>query len=438
MKKRSLRFFYILVIGLLALLALQPLRAQEAVTLQVWDFGGVEFERMDSLLIPAFEEQFPNIKIEHLGVPESDYNLKMETAIASNQVPDVALQSYAYKLWRAGHVRPLDDFMERDGFNVDDFYPIFQSWNTLDGVAYAFPANMYLWGMVINVDMFEEAGIPIPSIDESITYSQWLDYARALNKPSDDFNTRVWGSMHFIPNWNAMNNFMSDPYILGADGRDCLQSAQTQDWIDTWTAMLTAYNEQLTPDSTPNLTADYAGDFFQEGKVAMTYGTESVMIAAQTAGLNVAFVGQPVVTPGWQGNVGAWATSYSIMTASQYHEEAWTFIKWMGTDGAVLLSKAGSTAGNVENGSSPPTYRPLAQEWAGSDPFRLEVLALQERVAPPPFSPDIWTSVEPFSVAWQRMTQEGESVESAVAAAAEECQYITDDLWDTWEFLASS
>ncbi len=426
-----------IVVGLLSLLAFQPLRAQETVTLDFWDFGGVEMEYMDSLLIPAFEEKFPNIQVEHLGIPESDYNLKMETAIASNQVPDVALLSYSYKLWKAGHVRPLDDFMERDGFAIDDFYPIFQSWGTLDGVVYAFPADMHLWGMIINVDMFEAAGLPIPTVEESITFTQWLDYARALNKPSDDFNTRVWGSVHFVPNWNAMNNYMSDPYILGADGRDCLQSAQTSDWLDTWSAMLTAYNEQLTPDSTPSLTADFAGDYFQDGKVAMSYGTESGVISAQAAGLNVAFVGQPVVTPGWQGNVGAWATSFGIMSQSEHPEEAWEFIKWLGTDGAVLLSQSGASNTNIEANSSPPTYRPLAEEWAGSDPFRLEVLALQERVAPPPFSPDIWTSVEPFSTAWNRITQEGESIESAIAFAAEECQFITDDLWDTWEFLGS-
>jgi hypothetical protein len=46
--------------------------------------------------------------------------------------------------WEGGSVVPLDDFMERDGFSVDDFYPIAQSWNMLDGVFYSFPTNMHL------------------------------------------------------------------------------------------------------------------------------------------------------------------------------------------------------------------------------------------------------------------------------------------------------
>ncbi len=60
----------------------------EQVTLTVWDFGGTEFEWMDSIAIPAFQEKYPNIKIEHLGIPESDYSTKLETAVAGGQVPD--------------------------------------------------------------------------------------------------------------------------------------------------------------------------------------------------------------------------------------------------------------------------------------------------------------------------------------------------------------
>jgi ABC-type glycerol-3-phosphate transport system substrate-binding protein len=168
----------------------------------------------------------------------------------------------------------------------------------------------------------------------------------------------------------------------------------------------------------------------------MTYGNEANVIEAQQGGINVRYVGQPVVTPGWTGNVGAWNEGYAIMAQSEHPEEAWAFLKWLGTDGALLRGGAAVAGEAGEANISPPTYRPLAAEWAGDDPFRLEVLAMQEHVMPPVFSPDIWTSVDPFYEAWRQMTEEGASVEEAVAFAAEECQLITDDLWDTWEYLS--
>lgn len=427
----------LLVVVLVA--SFTPALAQDSVTLQVWDFGGIEYEYMDSVIIPAFEAQYPNIQIEHLGIPEAEYNLKLETAIAGQQAPDIALQSYSYRLWKAGHVLSLDEFFARDGFSPADFYPIFESWNMLDGKVYTMPVTMNLWGMLINADLFESAGLPVPTAADVITFDQWIEYARAINQPSDDIAQRVWGSVQFTPNWNAMNNYMSDPYILGADGRDCFNSAQTADWLHVWDLMLTANMEELTPDSNAALLGDTAfDDLFKEGRIGMIYGTESNVVDARNAGINVVFMGQPVVTPGWQGNVGAWDNGFGIMAQTEHPEEAWTFLKWLGTDGAMLVGNSSAdVVSNVATNSSPPAYRPLAQEWAGDDQFRLEVLALQENVAAPPFSPDIWTSVDPFYRAWQQMTQEGVPVADAVAAAADECQLITEDLWDTWDFLTS-
>jgi multiple sugar transport system substrate-binding protein len=436
---KNYRHVLLLSLFVFALVGFSPVLAQDTVTLQVWDFGGVEFEYVDSVVIPAFEAQYPNIQIEHLGIPEGEYNLKLETAIAGRQAPDIALQSYSYRLWKAGHVISLDDFFARDGFTPADFYPIFQSWNMLDGKVYTMPVTMNLWGMLINADLFEAAGLPVPTSTDVITYDQWLEYARAINKPSDDLTQRVWGSVQFTPNWNAMNNYMSDPYILGADGHDCFNSAQTADWLHTWDVMATANAEGLTTDSNAALLGDTAfDDLFKLGQVGMIYGTESNVTDARNSGINVVFMGQPVVTSGWMGNVGAWATGYGIMAQSQHPEEAWTFLKWLGTDGALLIgNSAADVVSNVDTNSSPPTYRPLAQEWAGDDEFRNQVLQLQENVAAPPFSPDIWTSVDPFYRAWQQITQEGVPVTDAVAAAADECQLITEDLWDTWDSLTS-
>jgi len=106
--------------------------ADGVVTLTVWDFGGVDFEWMDTLAIPKFEEMHPNIKIEHLGVPESELGIKLETAIAADKVPDLAAYVPS-RLMKAGHIVALNDLMERDGFKVDDFCTLLQSRNMIEG-----------------------------------------------------------------------------------------------------------------------------------------------------------------------------------------------------------------------------------------------------------------------------------------------------------------
>jgi ABC-type glycerol-3-phosphate transport system substrate-binding protein len=81
-----------------------------------------------------------------------------------------------------------------------------------------------------------------------ITFDQWFEYASAVNKPADDLTERVFGSAHFVPNWNSMNNYMSDPFVLGADGRQCVGTADTEEWVHAWQVMKNAHREELMPE----------------------------------------------------------------------------------------------------------------------------------------------------------------------------------------------
>jgi ABC-type glycerol-3-phosphate transport system substrate-binding protein len=435
----------ILIVFLLVVLLLsacrpaaQPTASEEvstdgAVTITIWDFGGSEFEWIDSIAIPEFNKKYPNIKVEHLGVPESDYATKVDTAIIAGQVPDIALQSYMYKLWKAGHVLPLDSYMARDGIKPEDFFPIYESWGMLDGKAYVMPVNTYIWAMIYNKDAFDAAGVPHLTADSVITFPQWLEISRQVNVPADTLENRVFASTIFTPQWNAMNNYMSNPYVLGPDGRDCLNYATTNDWITTWDVLVTAYKEELTVDSGWGLVGETSwNDMIRQGKLAMLYGTYGDALSHQQAGMNVGLTGQPVVTPGWNHNVGAWMDAYGIMAGSKHPEEAWLFLKFLTEE--VALMKAN---GDCEVCGNAPSLIAQADDWAEGDQLREDAFTLLSRVEPPPFSPDVWTAVDPFYEAFRLMTDENVPAGVAVQQAAEECQMILNELWETFESLGN-
>lgn len=434
--QRSIYFWIIVISGLLLAACAAPAPASQpasdVITLTVWDFGGVDFEWMDTLAIPKFQEMHPNIKIEHLGVPEDELGIKLETAIAADQVPDLAV-FVPNRLMKAGHILALNDLMERDGYKVEDFCALLRSRSMLEDKVYSLPMNVSVWAMVYNKDLFAAAGLPELTADSVITFDDWLAYARAINKPAENIEDRVWGSAHFVPAWNSMGNNMSDPFVLGPDGRTCVGNADTEDWIHTWEIMATAYKEGLTIDSAGAMIGETAfEDLFKQGKLGMIYGTAGTAQEMLDAGLNVGLTGQPVVTPGWQGNTGGWTVEYSILSGSAHPEEAWMFLEFLATDIADTLSEG--TAGEGAGGAT--CYLPLAEDWAGDNPLRQDTIKLLARLQPPPQNPDIWTSVNPFDEAWRRMTEDGEDVTLAVTEAAQECQEITDDLWAEWDALS--
>lgn len=405
---------------------------EEKVTLTIWDFGGYDFQWLDDILIPAFQEDHPNIEFNHVGVPEEELSLKLETAIAAGEVPDLAV-FVPVRLVKAGHILILNDYMDREGLSADDFCPLFTGADMLDDKAFALPITTNQWAMLYNKDFFEAAGLPELGTDTVIDFYDWLEYARAINKPADALEERVWGSTDFPPPWNSMNNYMSDPFVLGDDGRTCEGNANTEDWVRAWTAMVTAFDEDLTTETAGALIEDdMQPDMFVQGKIGMIWGTLGEAMWAREEGINVGMTGQPVISPGWEGNVGGWNVSYSIMAGSEHPDEAWEFLKFLATDAPLLLAGGEGEIGGL------PCYLPLADDFleaSGGDELVQQSLELMQRIKPPPFTPDIWTSADPFYEAWRRMTEDGEDVAVALDDATVECQEITDELWEDWEAL---
>jgi multiple sugar transport system substrate-binding protein len=419
--------------------------AEEKVTITVWDFGG-EMSWMDTIAIPAFQGRFPNVEIKHVGVPEEELGTKLETAIAAREVPDLVLFPPP-RVIAAGHVLPLDEYMQRDGISRDDYCTLFHASNLFAGgniyndKVVSLPIDTNIWAMMYNKDLFAQAGLPEVGPDDVIDFDTWLTYARAINKPAETLEERVWGSNLFFPIWNSMNNYMSDPYVLGDDGRTCVGNADTDDWMHFWDIQVTAYNEDLTTWSAGALLVDVEEDMFLQGKLGMTECALGDALFAREQGLNVGLTGQPVVSKGWPGNVGGWNTSYSIMAASKHPDEAWEFLKYLSTEAPKDIP-IGTDALNAGGGGIPglPCYLPLLEvgrtaELVKDDPLIADAIILMQHIKMPPFTPDIWTSANPFNDAWTRMIEEDVDVTEAINDAVAECQEVTDQLWEDFDAL---
>lgn len=116
-------------------------------------------------LIAAFEEQYPNIKIEYTNVPDAETVIM--TRMASNQVPDVfthyALDPTFREQIKAGYVMDLtgEPMLENVDENILEM-------SLVDGKAYSVPVSLNMLGIYYNKDLFQQAGVTaVPTtIDE--------------------------------------------------------------------------------------------------------------------------------------------------------------------------------------------------------------------------------------------------------------------------------
>ena len=71
----------------------------------------------------------------------------------------------------------LTDLMTKDNFSDEEYFGDMAKAYYVDGKPYALPTKLDKYGIVINADMFEEAGIEIPT---EWTYDEFREIAKKL------------------------------------------------------------------------------------------------------------------------------------------------------------------------------------------------------------------------------------------------------------------
>ena len=412
---------------------------EEKITLTIWDTGTEYYQWVEDVAIPLFKEKHPNVEIVHTGIPYDQYSLKIDTAATANDLPDLIADEVPgpnSRWYKAGLFVPLNDYMAADSINRADFCGLIDTSVTMEDQVFMLPMYVNFWGMLYNKQMFAAAELPMLDTDSVITFSDWLEYARKLNKPAETLDARVWGSQMMRPDWNAMPAGMSDPYYLGADGRTCTANADTPEMIRMWELIRDAYKEDLTPETGQTLLGDQdSWLFFTEGKVAISYGDMSMANQAVEKGIDVGITGQPVTEEGVTRNVHTYGMGYGITRASKHPELAWEFIKLTAT---VIPMELIGAKEYGEATAGIPCYQPLVADYIekSNNPFLADAQKLIARYEAPPFAPDFYAGSTPI---WEefnvRVLEKGEDVATVIQDATNLCQKAVDDMWEQYDSL---
>jgi len=154
MKKLSL----FLVLSLVLLVGLQVAAQEDPVTLVVWDWISSDPQNQEyyTQAIASFEEANPNVTIEHVPQPYNEYYTLLQTAVSTNQVPDLALFNGGSHIRdRVSALTPLDD-------QIGDVAESLVGWEAFtgdDGSIYAIPILMQGHVIYFNKSLYEAAGL---------------------------------------------------------------------------------------------------------------------------------------------------------------------------------------------------------------------------------------------------------------------------------------
>ncbi|MBC7250668.1 MAG: extracellular solute-binding protein, partial [Anaerolineae bacterium] len=194
----------------------------EPVTITFWHaYNEVspENEMLVNTLIPMFEAEHPNIKVESLPVPYDEFRQKLLTSMAGGVAPDLIRSDIIWvpELAELGALAPLDEIMPDFEEYKAKVFPGPLSTNFWNGHYYGLPldTNTRVWFW--NKEMYEAAGIAEPpkTIDDVAAQCAAIKALGEDKYVFADGGTYAWAVLPWI--W-SFGGDITDPEITKASG----------------------------------------------------------------------------------------------------------------------------------------------------------------------------------------------------------------------------
>lgn len=269
--------FLLLIAGFLAACGSDENNEQEAstggndqdeeVTISFWDENaGPTRTPLWEELIARFEEENPNINVEYSGLPAGDAKSKFDTAIATEDMPDVGsiqtrwLPEFAIR----DALLSLDEFFEKFEINelINDQAIQFNQDIVQDEKLYGIPYTQNLDIFYIRSDWFEEEGVDAPE-----TWDNFFAAAQTLTNEERYGYTIRGGDGGAFPLQTLMFAYSGNENYFDEGGNSVINDPKHVEFVEKYLGLYKEY----TPESDITNASEELIVTFDSGTAAMMH-----------------------------------------------------------------------------------------------------------------------------------------------------------------------
>ncbi len=315
----------------------------------LWDRG--QAPGMQAM-IDRFEELNPAIKVSLEVSNWGEYWTKLEAAATGAAMPDVSwMHASRIRKYAANNkLLPIGDRVKADPDLDYSNYPegvvkIYE----IDEVNYAIPKDFDTIGLCYNKEMFDAAGISYP--DETWDWDRFLQVSGQLT----DESKGVYGFTAQVADQLGYYNFIyqNGGYVINADKtKSGFDLPETIEAVQFYYDMIHKHHVSPTVEEMADTSP---GVMFASGKVAM-YPVGSWLLTGLAKNEETKRMADMAVLP----KRARRATIYNglgncIAADTKHPEEAWEFVKFLGTKEANIIQ--------AKSGAAIPAFKGTQQPW---------------------------------------------------------------------------
>lgn len=368
----------------------------------------------------------PEVKIDHQPVPQ-EYTVKIQTLFAAGTPPDIYryLQEVTPIITVVAknlHLQ-LDDYVASDNYDIEDFRPDAIALYTWEDKLYALPRDYGNQNIYYNSDLFEEAGVALPTADWTSTewnFETFLDAAMKLVKRDGDRTTqwaflvnrgqRPWASWLYCNGGGLVHKndqgVATDCALTDEASVEALQFVQDL-----------MYEHQVAP--TPDMESELGGfDLFASGRVAMMVNNPSAVNRYRTIEAFQWDVATLPIGKADRRGTGGGGTGWAAAAATAAPDWAWKFVAYISTAQAELdeVAVGATTPSRVSVVTSdaflspdkPPAHSQGfadAQEYVVRDPVHVLWPEITQRIYNPKMD-ELWSGAKDAATVAQEIADE--------------------------------
>lgn len=314
-----------------------------------------DWDMPDEQFIADFNAANPDIQVVAHSIPANgERATKLDILAMSGGDMDVMPISDGDQFTRfeSGMLASLDEFIERDGIDMEKSFGKYAIWGQSDGVYYGIPFRATQTAIYYNKDMFDEAGVPYP--DDNWTWDEYIETARKMAEWGKDKGVYGTYTHTYANEWATIGAQAGQWYT--ADGKCNIKDPA---WVKALQVRKQLDDEGIQmPYGQIVAVKAVINSSFLGGKEAMVHaGSWLVRDMKRTDKFPFDFNVGVAYLPRYDSETEGPRANYSasilgIPANSKHKEEAWRFIRYYVENCSDAIAKSGNL----------PTYLPAYDE----------------------------------------------------------------------------